>query len=66
MMDDVFGVPVSVGTISQLERATTEAVAASVEDAGAAVHKHKVAHLDESRWRQGGSEPGYGWRSRAW
>ncbi len=32
-MDDVFGVPVSVGTISQLEQATTEAVAAPVEEA---------------------------------
>ena len=53
MMDDVFGVPVSVGTISQLEQATTEAVAAPVEEARTFVHAQKVAHLDETRWRQG-------------
>jgi hypothetical protein len=33
MMDEVFVGPVSVGTISQLERATTEAIAAPVEEA---------------------------------
>jgi hypothetical protein len=33
MMDEVFVVPVSVGTISQLERATTTAIAAPVEEA---------------------------------
>ena len=53
MMDDVFGVPVSVGTISQLEQATTEAVAAPGEEARTFVQAQKVAHLDETRWRQG-------------
>ena len=53
MMDDVFGVPLSVGTISQLEQATTEAVAAPVEEAQTAVQAQTVAHLDETRWRQG-------------
>src|SRR5215471_16497452 len=42
MMDDVFGVPVSVGTISQLEQATTAAVAVPVEEARTAVQAHKV------------------------
>src|SRR5438105_11536709 len=37
MMDDVFSVPVSVGTISQVARATTEAVTAPVEEARAGV-----------------------------
>jgi transposase len=54
MMDDVFGVPLSVGTISQLEQATTAAVAVPVEAARTAVHEQEVAHLDETRWRQGG------------
>ena len=53
MMDDVFGVPVSVGTISQLEQATTEAIAVPVEEAQSAVQAQTVAHLDETRWRQG-------------
>src|SRR3989454_5191338 len=53
MMDDVFRVPLSVGTISQLEQATTEAVAAPVEEARTFVHAQEVAHLDETSWRQG-------------
>ena len=53
-MDEMFGVPMSVGTISQLEQATTAAVAAPVEEARTYVHEQAVAHLDETSWRQGG------------
>lgn len=55
MMDDVFGVPVSVGTISQLEQTTTEVVAGPVEEACTYVQAQEVAHLDETSWRQGGT-----------
>ena len=54
VMDDVCGVPVSVGTISQLEQATAAAVAAPVEEARTYVHAQAVAHLDETSWCQGG------------
>ena len=54
MRDDVFGVPVSVGTISQWEQATPAAVAAPVEEARTCVPAQAVVHRDESRWRQGG------------
>ena len=54
MMDDVFGVPMSVGTLSQLEHATAAAVAVPVEAARTYVHAQAVAHLDETSWRQGG------------
>jgi transposase len=54
MMDEVFGVPMSVGTIGPLEQATTAAVAAPVEEARRYVHEQAVAHLDEPSWRQGG------------
>src|SRR5207244_1298465 len=53
-MDEVCGVPMRVGTISQLEHATTAAVAAPVEAARMYVHEQAVAHLDETSWRQGG------------
>jgi transposase len=53
MMDEVCGVPMSVGTISPLEQATTEAVAAPVEEARTYVQAQEVAHLDETSWRQG-------------
>ena len=54
VMDEVFGVPLSVGTISPLEQATTAAGAAPVEEARTYVHEQAVAHLDETSWRQGG------------
>jgi transposase len=54
MMDEGVGVPMSVGTISQLEQATTAAVAAPVEEAHTYGHEQAVAHLDETSWRQGG------------
>src|SRR5438093_573341 len=53
VMDDLFGVPMSVGTISQSEKATTEVVAEPVEAARAYVQEQAVAHLDETSWRQG-------------
>jgi transposase len=52
-MEEVFGVPLSVGTISSLEQTTTEAVAAPVEEARTYVQAQEVAHLDETSWRQG-------------
>jgi transposase len=52
-MTEVFGVPMSVGTIRPLEQAMTEAVAAPVEEARTYVHEQAVAYLDETSWRQG-------------
>jgi transposase len=54
MMDEVFGVPLSVGTISQLEQATTAVGAEPVQAARTYVQAQEVAHLDETSWRQGG------------
>ena len=54
VMDEGFGVPMRVGTISQWERATTAAVAAPVEEAHRDVHEQEVAHRDETSGRQGG------------
>jgi transposase len=52
-MDDLFGVPMSVGTISQSEKLTTSVVAEPVEEARDVVEAQAVAHLDETSWRQG-------------
>ena len=54
MMSEVFGVPMSVGTLSPLEQTMTAAVTAPVEEARTYVHEQAVAHLDETSWRQGG------------
>ena len=47
-MEEIFGVPMSVGTVSQLEQATTVALAAPVEEAQTYVRAQAVAHLDET------------------
>ena len=60
MLHEVFDIPLSVGTISQLERATTAALSAPVEEARAYVHTQGVAHLDETSWRQG-HKPAWLW-----
>ena len=60
MMAEVFGVPRSGGTSSPLEQATTAAVAAPVEAARTSVREQAVAHLDETRWRQG-DKPAWLW-----
>jgi len=54
VMDDVCGVPMRVGTISQSEQTTTEVRAEPVEAARAFVHEQAVAHVDETSWRHGG------------
>ena len=54
VLDDLFGVPMSVGTISQAEKLTTEVLAKPVEQARDAVEAQAVAHLDETTWRQSG------------
>src|SRR5918998_1819488 len=53
VMEDVFRMPMSVGTISQSEKATTEMLAVPVEEARAYVPARPVAHLDETSWREG-------------
>jgi transposase len=53
VMADLCGVPMSGGTISQSEKATTEVVAEPVKEARAYVHEPSVAHLDETSGRQG-------------
>jgi transposase len=42
-----------VGTISQYEKATTEILAAPVAAARVYGPEQPVAHLDETRWREG-------------
>src|SRR5688572_17696903 len=54
MMEAVFRVPMSVGTISQSEKTTTAVIAEPVEEARDYVEAQRVAHLDETSWREGG------------
>jgi transposase len=51
---DLFGVPMRVGSISQSEQTTTEVSAEPVQEARDAIEAQRVAHLDETSWREGG------------
>jgi transposase len=57
-LDDVFGVAVSMGTISALEQTVSAALAPVVAEAQAAVQQAPVVNMDETPWRQA--------RRRAW
>jgi transposase len=54
VLADLFGVPMSVGSISQSEKTTTEVIAEPVQAARDEVEAQRVAHLDETSWREGG------------
>ena len=53
LLQDLFGVPMSLGTISTLEAATVDAVAAPVEEARTYVQAQASVSMDETGWRQG-------------
>jgi transposase len=58
VLEDLFGLPLSLGTIANLEQATVRAVAEPVAAARAYVQQQSAAYLDETGWREG--------QQRAW
>src|SRR6266540_5064562 len=56
--EDLFGVSLGLGTMANLEPVTTQAVAAPVAEARAAVQAQPAASVDETGWREG--------QQRAW
>jgi transposase len=54
LTEEVFGLPVSLGTVSNLEQEMSEALAAAHEEALAAVRQAPVKHLDETGWLEAG------------
>jgi transposase len=54
VMAELFGVPMSVGSISQSEKTTTAVIAEPVQEARDFIEAQRVAHLDETSWREGG------------
>jgi transposase len=53
LMQDFFGVSVSLGSISNLEQATSALLQPAFEDAHARVQQSKVMHADETPWSEG-------------
>jgi transposase len=58
LLADMFGLPMSLGTLINLEQAITRAVAGPVEEAREYVQAQATVSMDETGWRQG--------RERAW
>jgi len=49
---DLFGVPISIGAVCNAEQDASHALEAPVEQARVAVRAERVAHLDETGWRE--------------
>jgi transposase len=50
LVEDVFGVPIALGSIANLEQAASEAIAAPVEEVKKAFPSQPVVHADETGW----------------
>jgi transposase len=53
VLEDLFGVALGLGTVANLEQATTQALAEPVAAARAYVQGQTAAYLDETGWREG-------------
>ena len=58
LMGEVWGAEVALGSVVELEQATSAALAPVVAEAQALAQQASVANLDETRWREG--------RRKAW
>ena len=52
LLEDCFGVDLGLGSVCPLEQATSQAIAAPVEEALAYVQAQPVVNMDETGWRQ--------------
>lgn len=50
LVEDFFGIPLALGSIANLEQATSEALAAPVEEVAKAIQVQPVVHADETGW----------------
>ena len=63
LASDLFGLSISTGMISKLERQSAAALEAPYNELATAVHTAEVIHADETSWRRNGARPGFGRRS---
>ena len=50
LVEDAFGVPIALGSVSNLEQATSEVLAAPVDEIVRAMPKEPIVHMDETGW----------------
>src|SRR6202012_2872351 len=53
LVEDFFGVPIALGSISNLEQETSAALEAPVQEVAHAIHNEPVVHADETGWYEG-------------
>jgi transposase len=66
LLQDAFGVKISLGSVVAAQQAVSEAVAAAVEEAQAHVEHQRVAFADETGWKEGNAAEHPGRRRKAW
>jgi transposase len=50
LVGDFFGIEICLGSVSNLEQATSEALAESVEEVATAIQQEPIVHADETGW----------------
>jgi len=66
VMVEVFGLPMRLGSMANVEQATAQAVAEPVAAARASVQQQPAAYLDETGWREGQQRAWLGTAVTAW
>jgi len=61
VINEVFGVPMSLGGLSACEQQIAEALAPPYDEVLAAVQEQPRAHADETGWRRGNRKKGWLW-----
>lgn len=56
MFGDLFGIPLSVGSVCKLQHRTSEALAHPVAELKAAIPHEPVVHADETGWKEAGQK----------
>jgi transposase len=62
LVSDLFGLAISTGMISKLERNSAAALEAPYHELATAVHTAAEIHADETSWREDRQRPGCGRR----
>jgi transposase len=66
VMEDLFGVPISLGSVVAQQQAVSEAVAPAVEEARIFAQEQSRGNADETGWKEGPKEDGERGRKKAW
>lgn len=66
VMEDLFGVSISLGSVVAQQQAVSEAVAPAVEEAKAYAQEQSRGNADETGWKEGPREDGERGRKKAW